>query len=142
MTRPLAYQGDVMDLTFSHNERFLAVAERAGGVRIFDPAQGREIAFLQVTLAPQAELKYPRFSPDDSLLAVVGTDELRFIRTSDWTLLPARSLKPSKAGGGAMSLFFTPDGGNLLVADQELVREVCRLCGDNAVQLEARAQHP
>lgn len=25
-------------------------------------------------------------------------------------------------------------------ADQELVREVCRLCGDNAVQLEARAQ--
>jgi hypothetical protein len=24
-------------------------------------------------------------------------------------------------------------------ADQELVREVCRLCGDNAVQLEARA---
>jgi hypothetical protein len=27
-------------------------------------------------------------------------------------------------------------------ADQELVREVCRLCGDNAVQLEARAQHP
>ncbi len=28
MTRPLAYEGDVMDLTFSHNERFLAVAER------------------------------------------------------------------------------------------------------------------
>ena len=25
--------------------------------------------------------------------------------------------------------------------DQELVREVCRLCGDNAVQLETRAQH-
>ena len=24
-------------------------------------------------------------------------------------------------------------------ADQELVREVCRLCGDNSVQLEARA---
>jgi len=24
-------------------------------------------------------------------------------------------------------------------ADQELVREVCRLCGDDAVQLEARA---
>jgi hypothetical protein len=24
--------------------------------------------------------------------------------------------------------------------DQDLVREVCRLCGDNAVQLEARAQ--
>jgi hypothetical protein len=24
--------------------------------------------------------------------------------------------------------------------DQDLLREVCRLCGDNAVQLEARAQ--
>ena len=122
MTRPLAYEGDAMDLTFSHDERFLAIAEKGGGVRIFDPAHGREIAFVQLPLAPQAELKYPRFSPDDSLLAVVGTDELRFIRTSDWTLLPERSLKPSKAVGEAMSLFFTPDGSNLLVADPGLVR--------------------
>ena len=70
----------------------------------------------------EAELKYPRFSPDDSLLAVLSSDELCFIRTSDWTLLPERSLTPSRAGAPAMSLFFTPDGSNLLVADQEVVR--------------------
>jgi len=127
--RPLAPEEDVRDLTFSHNEKFLATAERGtaergGVVRIFDPAQGREIKRIPLPLGPgpKAELKYPRFSPDDSLLAVLGSDELRFIRTSDWTVLPDRTLTPSKAGAPAMSLFFTPDGSNLLVADQEVVR--------------------
>jgi hypothetical protein len=104
MTRPLAYTGDVVDLTFSHNERFLALAERAGGVRIFDPEQGREIAFVQVPLAPQAALKY---HAESGRLAARGGRHGRAAlhRTSDWTLLPERTLKRQRQQYGNKTLF-------------------------------------
>ena len=56
--RRLVYEADVndvqvKDVTFSHNERFLASAEKRGGVRIFDPAQGREIKRIPLPLGPR-----------------------------------------------------------------------------------------
>ena len=109
------YKGVVADLTFSHNERWLAIVEHDGWVRVFDRASGLPVNARRLPLEPGEELLHPRFSPDDSLLAVSGSDGLRFIQTADWQPLDDRRVRTRE---NVFSFFFSLGGDSLIVAEQ------------------------
>jgi WD40 repeat protein len=105
---PLPFKGDVADLTFSHNERWLAVAERGGQVHIFDAASGSPVKTIDV----KAMLVRPLFSPDDSLLALLGVNDVYLVETREWKPLSL----PKAEKLNATSFSFGPDSSILLVA--------------------------
>src|SRR4029453_18473700 len=122
MASPLDYEGDVADLTFSLDERWLAIVRTSGGVDIFDTAKGQLVKSIPMVVEPGAPLESPRFSPDGSLLAVLGSDALHFIRTADWRPLPEQNVKARRGGGDTLSFVFSRATGNLVVAERGLLR--------------------
>jgi hypothetical protein len=125
--QPLDYKGGSVDLTFSHDEKWLATVAPNGAIRILDVRSRRPIQTIQ--LPPRA--RRPRFSPDDSVLAVLYDHELRLIRTPRArTPGDGRNLAWSPIGGDlgvpadgpALSLTFSDDSSLLIVAGQGSVR--------------------
>jgi hypothetical protein len=112
--RTITYRGDVADLTFSHDEKWLAVVESDGGVHIFNPASGTEVKSIEL----HTELVRPMFSPDDSVLTLLGSNEVHLLQTSDWTPIKHEV----KAQSGELSFAFTADSRMLLVVETGTVR--------------------
>ena len=109
------YEGHPADLAFSRDEKWLAVAEKDGGFKIFNVASRR----LEASGKLPTELIHPQFSPDDSLLALLGTSDLFLIKTSDWTVLNRISATDSRKD--EMGVTFT-DNNTLLVAEAGRLR--------------------
>jgi WD40 repeat protein len=122
-----AYQGIVTDLTFSHDEEWLALAQPDGLIRVFDTATGQQIHEVQLAARP----RLPQFSPDDSVLAVLYADDLRLIRTpkgrsggsnrtQEWSILEAdlKAPKPQPR----LSFSFSLDSHSLIIAEGARVK--------------------
>jgi len=90
----------IADLTFSHDEKWLAIAGRDGDVGIFDPSSGRPIRSFMV----RDRLYRPMFSSDGSLLALLGETALHIIQTATWTPAgPAIPISPNEEFSFAFS---------------------------------------
>jgi WD40 repeat protein len=118
--------GSLADLTFSHDEKWLALAGRSGEVRVFDVQTRKQVARVDV----KGPLLRPMFSPDGTLLGALGPDELHLIDTTKWKILD-RNIKAegAESGGAAarLSFAFKPDSDAavttfLLVADGARIR--------------------
>ena len=119
MAQALPYKADVSDLTFSHDERMLAVAEGRDRVVVIETAAPHRT--FDVPLPGSTELRNPQFSPDDSLFAVLEPKALHLFRTSDWKLLTDRTITPAHEGD-EMSIFFSGGRGDLVVVAGARVR--------------------
>jgi WD40 repeat protein len=119
MAQPLPYKARIKDDTFSHDERLVAAVEAAGRINVF--ATNNATAKASMQLPASTGLRNPKFSPDDSLFAVLDENVLRVISTSKWQLMPERTVKAT-ADGHDMSFFFTGNNGDLVVAEPGLVR--------------------
>jgi WD40 repeat protein len=97
-------------LAFSHDERRLAVGDGAGTVTIWDIAGRVPVTYCY---GSHHDVYALSFGPDGTILASGGRGPPRL-----WDATTGRLLLGLKNGGLVTGLVFSPDGGNLVVAEK------------------------
>ena len=102
----------VLDLAFSPDGRVLAASCQAGEVKVFDPANGQELARLEGGPDPVPCLA---FSPDSRLLATACGDQIRLWAAGTYRLVRTITGRHEPI----QALAFSPDGRLLASGSQD-----------------------
>ncbi len=107
-----AHGGLVKTLTFSRDGRFFATGGDDKSIKVWDAAKG--YLLQKIPDAHTGSVVALAFSPDGSLLASVGGQDLKIFDTSSWAQLRTIHVRMT------LTVAFSPDGALLATADQDV----------------------